>query len=261
MWSVEYYKKKLSSRDQRIYDAIVDHWMNLEDRIMLKRSGAVTPDYSEITSAIQMDHPEIFWVNYFEGISISSQSWPSFGFSKDVTDTISSPFFFQNKNEIRDLRKELQEWQRKVLHAVPRDRDDRNKLWLLYNYLSSGMTYREGGYLQSHTIYGCFRKNQHESVCQGISMGMKFLAESLGIPCIVVHGDYSSPYHPDIQGPHAWNIFSIGDQFRHLDTTAELQYAQMLGSAREKNVAMTDDEAAREGYCWNRSEVPACRRT
>lgn len=259
MWSIEYYKKRLSLTDQKVYDQIYAQWVQFRRIITIRRHCGVQHDYSSIISAINLDHPEIFWVDCFSAIQITTEQLNPFIPTIGYQDTLQFNMFFSSIEEIKRLQLELSLWQRNALNSISMDRNDRNKLWILLDFISRGVKYRECGYAQSHTILGCFHKNHHEVVCQGIAMGMKFLSETFRIPCIVVCGDYYSPYDSD-HGPHAWNIFSIGNQFRHLDATVEMQFAQQLGNAREKDVAMTDEEARNAGYRWDSRSVPICIR-
>ena len=149
-------------------------------------------------------------------------------------------------------------WRNRVISQVPSNAEDTGKLWMLFDYMARRISYGERPMTQSHTIASCFMDDQYSAVCQGIAMGMKYLVEGCGIPCIVVDGIASDGNGS--AGRHSWNIFSIRDQYRHLDATAELSIAKMMGRAREYQVAMTDEEAQRAGYTWERSEVPVCVR-
>lgn len=250
----------LTPQERFVYDRIYSRWARFRNGVVIRRAEhSPEYDYSRIVSAINMDHPEIFWIDCFSQFHITTRTLNPYIPALGIQDELRVKMLFSSESEIRRLQQELNAWRQRALDAIPADRDDRNKLWILLDFIARGVKYRECGLAQSHTILGCFNRYQHEAVCQGIAAGMKFLCEAFNIPCIIVAGDYVSPYDSS-QGPHAWNIFSIGNQFRHLDATAELQYAQQYGSAREQSVAMADDEARRAGYHWDSSLVPTCRR-
>ena len=244
--------------EQTMYDTILNAWNRMNPSPNIRRFSAIVPNYSRIVEAVHRDHPEIFWVDIFSSYTVSSVSSRILLMNTFINDTLDFRFFY-SPSEVNALQKEMAAWRNKVISQVPDNKPDTERLWLLFDYMARRVSYGERGFAQSHTIVGCFRQNNYIAVCQGIAKGMKYLCESCRIPCIIVDGELWDAAGNG--GLHNWNIISIQNQFRHIDATSEISIAHQTGCARSDQVALTDQEAEREGYIWDRQEVPACIRT
>lgn len=250
-WAVNHYRRTLSGIDVKVYDRIYLGWENSLREIAFPIGVPSQYDTNDIVSLVAMDHPEIFWVDYY---SYTIQSF-SMG-SLPIRRNFQFKYFF-SAGEQEALRQQAYAWRERICRQIPAGLSQSDQLWMLYDYLSRQVTYGERGNSQSHTILGCFLPNNHISVCEGISKGFKFLCDGIGIPCIVVTGTAASDPYGN-RGGHAWNLVSVNGRYRHLDVTSELNNAKRHGIAPRDGYLHTDQEMRSNLYQWDTAIVPAC---
>lgn len=242
-WAYQHYRGQLDPRSQRAYDGIYRMLAAKQRRIVLP-PYLVDPDFStEIVRAVVKDHPEIFWVNYYQYTVQRSMVAEVLGFS----------FYFDN-GEIDRLREEAEAWRQWVLGQLPAHFSQRDKVWLLFDFLARQVTYGHQVDAYSQTILGPMSKKNHVAVCEGIAKSFKFLCDGAGIGCLVVFGD--ADFGPANQGPHAWNIVDTGQGIKHTDVTAALEFAHLTGKATKTDFLRADREMGR--YRWDRRYMPPC---
>ena len=255
----EYYRQGLSARDRNVYDTILSGWLCLSERISVRHGYGYTPDFDKIVHALHLDHPEVFWVDLFEGVRITTQSYSNvFCITTERSELLFKPFYMK-KSEIQDFRKALQTWSRSVISSMPSGLSDSKKYWYIMDYLSRSVSYGELCTRTGHTVLGCIPEGGRTAVCQGIAYGFKFLCDILHLPCITVEGTLADD-ETKVEENHAWNIILLYGQYRHLDATGEIQFTRSLGHARSGRIILTDEEALKEGYRWRKEQVPACVR-
>ena len=84
-----------------------------------------------------------------------------------------------------------------------------------YDYLTSRIYYSIEA-PDSGNAFGALVSNQAK--CDGISLGMKWVCEEMGIPCLILAGQENG----DPVG-HAWNIIGIDGDFYDVDVTLDVQ--------------------------------------
>lgn len=245
LWSKEYYKSLLSDSGKYCYEELLKNIYNHNMKVNFQGKASIKSLKNEIESvveAIRKDHPEIFWINLLKmEIRISLFS------------TVVKLESFQTLHERNDMLKSCEKWRDWVISRVPCTFNEKETIWLLYDYLSRQMNYGIISEQHSQTIISAFRTGEHVSVCEGISKSFKYLCDSLGIPCIVVFGEGKN----DDNGGHAWNIVECNDELWHVDVTREIYTAHTFGRA-ERNKFLYKDYEMKE-YVWNQGEVPKCR--
>lgn len=248
-WALNYYRKTLTGVDVQVYDRIYLGWEKSQQGIALPLNLPNDYETNDIVTRVAMDHPEIFWVDYY------SYTLQHFGMGTvNFCRTLRFNFFFDAPRQ-EALRQQAYAWRERICRQIPPGLSKSDQLWMLYDYLSRQVTYGEKGNAQSHTILGCFLPNNHISVCEGISKGFKFLCDGMGIPCIVVTGTALSTSRT--RGGHAWNLVSVNGKYRHLDVTSELTRAKRQGIAPRDGYLHTDKEMREYHYQWNAAHVPA----
>jgi len=238
-----YYRSLLSKTEQRVYDMLRHNWSAQYHKSIFSPLSIPEKDYSKIVTAVALDHPELFWVNYYQ-----------YTISQNMFSTILEFNFFYSEQEIRRLCEEAGAWRTRILSQIPDTSSERWKIWLLFDYLARQVTYGDCGIAQSHTIVGVFRKQTHVAVCEGIAKSFKYLCDALKIPCLIVCGqaDLGLGNYEN----HAWNLIQYENGCRHLDVTAELTSAQHRGNARLDNFLYTDCKM--NNYHWDHFAIPPC---
>ena len=250
-WSDGYYRQQLPAAQQRICDAIVDTWRSGRPEVKLPGGLPREIDTNPIVEAAAMDHPEIFWIDYYTYSVRHVQ-----GLLTGMTTTLTFRNFHAQA-ELRMLQQQVLSWRERILAQINPRLPVEGRIWMLYDYLARQVTYGNKGHAQSHTLLGCMLPHNHVAVCEGIAKGFKFLCDGAGLPCIIVSGVAGRSGQPEER--HAWNLVEVDGGFRHVDVTAELTNAHHHGRADQQHFLMTDQALSRQDYCWDGSLVPQCR--
>lgn len=191
-----------------------------------------------VVLAVMLDHPELFWVDYYSYTVIEALLGQCLVFGT---------FFPPSERE--ELRRQAQAWRGRVLAQLPAAADEERRLRLLADYLARQVEYRESGPALSHTIVGVFQAGRHAAVCEGIAKGMKYLCDGAGLSCLVVTGTVKGQ-------DHAWNMVHTPRGYRHLDVTYQLNAARSLGNITGGKLFYRDSELT--DRVWNRGALPQC---
>ena len=242
----DYYRNTLPDMVQKsIYDRLSACLGACMTDIPLGHLPNPSFDMNNVLSAVMLDHPELFWVNFYRCTVSHSVLGTSAKFS-----------FIYPCRAIPSMAAEADLWKRHTVSQIRPTAHRNEKIWMLYDYLARQVTYGGENAMESHTIAGVFRKHVHTAVCEGVAKAFKYLCDALQIPCIVAIGSADFGSDPQRSG-HAWNIVRTEDgRFRHLDITTELQSARIAGHARTGGYLCTDSEM--RGYHWDRSLLPVC---
>lgn len=238
--SVEYYKSLLSLTDAKVYDQLYKAWK--------KRSSCVTfsslpkHDICKIVEAVALDHPGIFFINYYSFQEVVTPLWTKLQFQLQYS-----------SNEIEHIQRCIAKMKHHVGKFIPHGSLDSSKIWLLYDYLSRQVEYEERG-AESHSIVGCLPEYGHKAVCEGVAKTFKLLCEANGIPCIIAKGTINNGTERE---GHAWNIVQCDGKYRHIDVTAQIRQAHFLGRAQEVGFLKRDGDMVGT-YEWDYSLYPSC---
>lgn len=225
-------------RDPGTCDLLAEKLRAGETRVVLPGLFRSVRETQAVVRAVMLDHPELFWVNYYR---------------YSVIDTLLGQYLmlatFFSPAEQEELRCQAEAWRGRVLAQLPAAVDAERLLRLLADYLARQVEYRESGPAFSHTIVGVFQAGRHAAVCEGIAKGMKYLCDGAGLPCLVVAGT--------VRGQaHAWNIVRIPRGYRHLDVTCQLNAARNLGNITGKKLFYQDSELT--DRVWDHGKLPHC---
>lgn len=238
-----YYRSTLSVADRMAYDALYQKYSLQEDSIRLPRCWTQTDRLTKIIEAVMLDHPSIFWVNYYHYSLVMTP----------IFTELRLPFFFYG-TQLDDLMRETNAWQARIAEKVPVHARTVDRAWLIFDYLARQVRYGEQNDAYSHTIIGPMSRRNHTAVCEGVAKSYKFLCDGAGIPCIIVIG--KAHFDARHSGPHAWNMVECEGGIFHVDVTAELEFAHYMGSAGKDSFLHLDQDMRQ--YSWNRGLVPRC---
>lgn len=242
-WAYQYYRGRLHGTHQKLYDSIYRCWSAHRRDVSFPPFLMDADAASQVVQAVILDHPEIFWVNYYRCTVAQSVLGARLHFD-----------FYFHEREINRLAGEASAWKQRVMAKLPRHFSDWDKVWVLFDYLARQVTYGKQSDAYSQTIIGPMSRHNHISVCEGIAKSYKYLCDEANIPCIVVFGEAN--FGPGQAGPHAWNIVDTGTRCSHIDVTAELDLAHSRGKATQTNFLHSDREMTH--YSWDRTQTPLC---
>jgi hypothetical protein len=188
----------LNDNEKQAYAKIVRMLTDFDNEV--KVSGVNTTEVERVLSAVDYDHPEIFWTGEFsyyfdENNQSVSRVMVEYPYDKTEKD--------RRQAEIEDA---FQDYRAGIKNGM----DDYDKVKYTYEYVIKNTVYRED--LQDdQNIYSVFGKKG--SVCAGYSKAIQYLLKRIGIECSYVAGEAIG------QGAHAWNIVKVDGEYYYLDAT------------------------------------------
>lgn len=202
--STTWFYDTLNTPQKDLYDRIGEAVLKTE-----KKVDNVPFDSAEslrIFSGYLDDHPGIFWVEpkinystYLEGNEVKH----SIGFTYSHTETLQSDkITFVNMVS-------------KFSYYLQKDANDWLKLYHIYDYLASNITYSLDYMDQS--MWSVFFSGI--GVCAGFARSFQYLALLEGIPSVVVHGYARNEDGTRGDVPHLWVMAEIDGKWYHFDPT------------------------------------------
>lgn len=192
-----YRDSTLTLEEQRVYDAISQGVRAMQTAIPLPPT--LRADFSRVLNAVTLDQPELF---YFSQAGVSY-----------VPSVVFNASYLYSAEEVRRKQEALQRVvaeARKHTDGLPELDKERR----LHDYLARTVRYDH----QSVHAAPCFTMEgallNRCAVCAGYSRAFKFLADQVGLGCMVVHGVMRAA--PEA---HAWNIVRVNGSCHHVDVT------------------------------------------
>ena len=235
-WSQEYYRSILSGQARRYYSYILSGLSDMKEYITIPRPMADMDAISDAFNAVNMDHPELFWVDGYSGYRCISGPAMS---GLQVNN-------FYARDEIVRWKAETESWRYRICSQIPPSADEYRRIWMIYDYLARQVEYGHSEAKYSQTIIGCMKRGFHHSVCEGIAKSFKYLCDYEGINSIVIFGEMDTGM--GYRG-HAWNLVECNRHIYHVDATAALQEAKFYGKAETKGFLKSSAEM--KDYIWD----------
>lgn len=229
MKALLYYRSKLDSHDQTVYDSLVNQWMHYDSDIHVPVSH---DDFSVITQAIHFDYPLLFYVNYYHIVYSQNQ------FEINIIGD-----YVYSKKEAEFLLRKCEQWGYYIFSNAPSNLSMTEKALWLHDLILNNVKYGESNGIRSHNMIGVVQ--DRIAVCEGISMTYKFLCDLFDIPCIYVNGTLNG-------SPHGWNMVWINNEASFVDVTNDIY--TLSGIFRRSNFLRNYSEMS--GYSWNKSLIP-----
>lgn len=200
-----YYQLLLPEEDRDVYDRILASWLRQDSVVVLPRpTYRLKKDASEIVHAVALDHPEVFWVDYYHFTQRDNIFSSSLVFD----------YYFDEKKRL-EAERIVFDWKTQLVNSLSAAAKAVEKYRILYEYLKNRVVYSDRCKVYGHTMLGCVPQFGQSAVCEGIAKCYKYLCNAVGLPCIVIEGTIN------IQGrstaPHAWNMIPGPEGFRYVD--------------------------------------------
>lgn len=206
-----YYYSKLNNREKKAYKKIYAAIQNHESSVTI--NGFVETDIPKLMSAINLDNPHLFYVDF------------RYGFQSDLFGQTIILKYIYNQTDTLILTEKVKKVCNKILSKVTGKTEFEKEL-SLHDILAGNVLYDDVAkdnllkfHARSNTILGVlFYKT---AVCEGIAKTFKFLLNALDIKCIVVKGKATDDLSGSVSADtlHAWNIVKIDGQPYHVDLT------------------------------------------
>ncbi len=214
----EYYYTQLTDAQQEVYRELYTKVMNNEDSGELDSRVSVD-DFFLARNRMMDDHPEIFWYGGWYG-GTSYECNEESGYVESYEFEVTVPVEWR-----AEMTLQLEAAADAIIGLVPEDATEYEKIKTVYEILIRLLGYNDDDNYynnndNNNNIQGALL--YHQSVCVGYSRAMEYILHRMGIFCIY-EGGFVNP-DADLEageddGPHAWNIVRIGDEYYNVDVT------------------------------------------
>ena len=225
-----FYRHKLSSMEQNIYDAMFQSATNAdaEAKVYFPETGV---SLQRICDAFRADQP---WFWYIDRISALTGSSGSVRFTYYGSKT-----YIEQKTEAMD--REVG-WIIDTYRRSVRMPDDGKAAEFVHDCLADRCTYEDTGW-KAHCIYGVFL--ERKAVCQGIAYAYKVILNAMKTGCISCIGVIRNH-----TGGHAWNMVLLKGRHYYVDVTSDLKDKD--GNISHKHALMSEKNL--RSYCITSSD-------
>ena len=156
---MEYYKNQLDDHDQKVYEMLLIGMKKRKSNISIPLPHS---DFCKIVEFIEMDHPEIFYVEF----NRTRYRQSSFSIQYEC-------HYLYTKNEVQTFQKEMEDWRQYFIKRQPPNLSVPQLYLWLHDCITYNTTYGNFEKKESYNLRGLI--HDHVSVCEGISKAYKYL--------------------------------------------------------------------------------------
>lgn len=229
----EYHYSKLRREEQLSYKKILDAISKGESSVKL--SPFVNSEIiSKIASAINYDHPELFFVDFRHLSFLGAPMGMVYQINYIVRPAIKAVLTNEIEKKISEI---IDTASRSNLHG------EYEKCRWIHNYLVRNTRYnyaalqRPDDYPDSFGIWGGLIDGI--AVCEGISKTFKLLCDLFGVDALVIFGK-SSQDTLGVDKPHAWNMVKFNNEYVHVDATWDIGISESSKFTRYDYFCISD---------------------
>lgn len=243
---IEYWKERLGAHEQNVYQIIRDNISS--NRLDMELPVISSQEFGEIMQAIELDHPEFYFLNPQYALSLSNVGG-FFGVKNKVLLKINTLYSNLQRNQIDSVfRDTISTIKNKTHDGI--EEIEKN----ICKYLVQNTTYSINNILNQNAASALFFK---KAQCSGVAKAVKLLMDNLGLWSIIVAGKATNG---DGSGymPHAWNIVQLNGNYYHLDVTNMLIVQNAESQLPYFNYS---DAVMSSTHTWSKESVPKCSDT
>lgn len=190
----------LDEKYRSLYDKLVAALENCEPSVDFKSGDKIT--FSDIFDTYQLIYNDQYTLFYIS---------PTIEYVEERTTgyitTMKLQYNFP-KDEIEEMKKEIDTEADKILSKVNREMSDYEIVKLFHDSVITSCKY-SGDAQNPNNIYGCLVDK--EALCQAYSQTFTYLCHRAGINALVVLGVANEP--------HMWNLVEMDGDYYHIDLT------------------------------------------
>ena len=228
------YRNTLSEWKKVLYRQITEILLDYATEFEIKAEKIAPSDVFTILACIHHDHPEIFWINWWDGIRCIH-----YPIRRSIK-VILSPLI--EKKIIKACRRTMNNKLQGLSLHFPYGSSIKVKYQYIFEACIDGLAYKDtGSALYDHTIVGPLLT--HSAVCEGISKLFLLYCQHFDLPCMIVCGKVDN-------SPHAWNLIEDNEGIKHIDITAEMAQRKLIGRLHRLSL-LTSSQQCRRGYVWH----------
>ena len=255
----KYYYSKLTAKEKILYNAILTcaadpyklQRVVFNTNSSSKQSGFTEDQVEFVYYGLCYDHPELFWlwmadspvkqgveeVNNADGSSTKITNtgkgkynwyvWIDYNSTYDSgmhRDAYDQTGYYFTKSRLQKMAQQLDRAANNFLSDINLNQpkavvalEIHDKYLKTVSYNSSAAQADASFYHRAHTAYGALV--DHAAVCDGYSLGLKYLLSRAGIPSVMVPGIVGTGSDRSNYGGHAWNLVQLGSKWYEVDST------------------------------------------
>ncbi len=202
--STTWFYDTLNTKQKKLYDRIGEAILKTDQK--LTDVDFDSDESLRIFSGYLDDHPGVFWVE------------PKIGYGTYLEGTTvkhSITFTYSHTDSLQSDKLTFVSMVSKFSNYLKNDANDWLKLYHIYDYLASSITYSLDYMDQS--MWSVFFSGI--GVCAGFARSFQYLALLEGIPSVVVHGYSRNEDGTRGDVPHLWVMAQIEGKWYHFDPT------------------------------------------
>lgn len=229
------YRYTLDDKGKEAYRILTDGLLHFKSSITLPYSFSDMEEVKAIVRACHLDHPELFYVNWWQYRSRSSILGQEVTLSFDymIDPPIIKACWATMESEIANLKQ-----------ITSNETSNEGRYKAIIRQLTSTLHYENtGNAFWDHTAAGPILSNNHTAVCEGIAKMFLLYCQHLNLPCAVVTGTLQDC-------PHAWNLIEYGGALRYIDVTSLVGNPMLIGLPLHMR---TERQLLMTGYQWDAS--------
>lgn len=227
-----YFYNQLDDYEKYIYNALVQSkedlktgtaTINLGDQLtnlINQSSEALSKSYQSAIEAYFYDNPDVFYLDPNKMyLTLNTKSYSSGKKEYNVyINCGNKPNYFidefSSKEEVDNAIAQLEQIRNYLVGY--KTGDTYNDIKRIHDYLINSISYDES--LSAPNIYNAYGAliNRY-CVCEGYARALKYILDSMGIPCVMVVGTGINPTGQ--QEKHAWNYVQCNGNWYAVDTT------------------------------------------
>lgn len=205
MIAATHYRSLLSPPEQAVYRDIVAGLLANRRAIYIRQAQAQTETVRRIVNAVNLDHPELFYVDFWR-FQLTSSPLPM--------GRLLEFRMLLDREPSMAVTHALDARAAALQRAVQGRRSREACYFLIAKKIASTTEYADtDNTFWNHTAAGPIL--HHRAVCEGIAKLYLFLCQRVDLPCAIVVGTANGV-------PHAWNMVELKGRKRFIDVTAEL---------------------------------------
>ena len=203
----EHWKGTLDQKLQVLYDEMKESCLQFNEEFITKVEELNMDEIEKVYDAIELDHPEIFWLETYE----ARKKW--FTDAEVNTNKTIKLYFNTTKEEAIEIKKRIEPNYQRIIDVAKELEDDYEKIKYVHDELINIGKYIKNDELYNHSMVSIF--DTGETVCVGYSEGFKFIMDNLGIKAIS-SWDITQE---DENKNHEWNMVYLEGDWYNVDVT------------------------------------------
>lgn len=225
----------------KVYTELLRAINAFKTEVLLSYEDLYYEDVCKVIRYIQIDHPEICWLDTY------------LAYSNPTTKIVSKVTleYCMTQSDARRRNRKINKAIKPILKSVSPTMSDYQAVKTVYENIIRLTDYDSVGLAKSmrkskkskvddlRSIYGVFVNKK--AVCAGYARATQYLLNRIGIECVYVVGEVRHE-------PHAWNLIKLEDDYYYMDTT----WGDHSNTKRESNY---DNNIHYDYFCITTEEL------